>query len=818
MTTSNNTENNADQLTEQFGAYFRRYFAVSCLLLTVIAAVGLCLLFRYAAVDKLMAYGKQSSIMLSRTLSNSVWPQFERFLPAASTMDNLTLRTHSETARINELVLAQVAEIPVLKVKLFDLEGRTVFSTDPNQLAEVTPLTYGGNIAAQTGQILTDLSFRDKFTGLHGNVEKRYVFSAYLPVIHSAGATQRSVGVLGTYLDVTPLIEDIERTQGIVFLSVVLIFSLVYAALHQLIRHFERKLAFETQASANYLKQLKESNQRLQSASEDAQSARDEAMRANKAKSTFLANMSHELRTPLNAVIGYSEILLDELDPLVLASNSTDVHKIHAAGRHLLALINNILDISKIEAGRMEIHVESFSIGDVVRDIANGVEPLLRQNKNKLMLNLEPQAGTMSSDLTKVRQIFFNLIGNAIKFTNGGVITVSLTRHTIDDRDWITFSVADTGIGMTTEEQGRAFSPFFQGDDSTTRRYGGTGLGLAITRQLTELLGGRIEFRSGKGLGSTFVVHLPVKSVPRASIVALSNWTNVGPKVDAAAVRFHKLAPGAERRERVSTVLSIDDDASVRDLMERFLTRQGFFAYTAANALEGLELARQIMPDVITLDVMMPEKDGWWVLGQLKRDPDLASIPVVMLTMVENKELGYALGAADFLTKPVDQRMLHDTIVKNIRDPSTAVALLVQPDSEQQRLLKGLLQSQGLRVVVADSVDQAIQTLERTVPELIVTELIMPKFDGVTFIDMVRNHEKWKNIPVVATSSELLDRTETTALTQSIETVLYTRKKGQEEFFDEFKGMIVKYLRQSPSNRFAISDSQSTGEAVETET
>lgn len=794
------TSKNSDPASERFGTYFRRYFSVSCLMLTVIAAVGLCILFRYVAVDKLMAYGKQSSIMLSKTLSNTVWPQFERFLPAASTMDHDTLRSHSETARINDLILAQVADLPVLKVKLLDLNGRTVFSTDPRQLAEQKPASYGGSIAAQTGQIITELAFRDEFIGINGFVENRYLFSSYLPVTQHAGAVQQTVGVLETYFDVTPLVEDIERTQIVVFMAVVLILSLVYAALHQLIRHFDRKLAFETQASANYLRQLQESNFQLQHATDDAQAARDEAMRANRAKSTFLANMSHELRTPLNAVIGYSEILLDELGELnddAQASRFTDVHKIHAAGRHLLALINNVLDISKIEAGRMEVHVETFSIAAVVREIANGIEPLIRQNRNTLNLHIEETVGNMLSDLTKVRQIFFNLVGNATKFTSNGIITISIVRHTIDSNDWIAFSVTDTGIGMTAEEQNRIFSPFVQGDDSTTRRYGGSGLGLAITRQLCELLGGRIEFRSGKGLGSTFVVHLPVQCTPRQNIISINDGSTIGPKVDASAVRFRKTIPGAERRERVSTVLCVDDDAGVRDLMERFLTRQGFFAYTAANAAEGLDLARQVMPDVITLDVMMPEKDGWWVLNQLKRDPDLASIPVVMLTMVENKELGYALGAADFLTKPVDQRLLHDTIVKHVRDPSTAVALLVQPDYEQQRLLKGLLQSYGLRVIVASSTQAALESLALVQPDLLVTELVMPDLDGITLIDTIRNNDKWKNIPIVATSHEGMGLEDSNGLSQSIESVLYTRKQGQDEFLAEFKEMIVKGLRNT---------------------
>src|SRR5262245_1101925 len=369
---------------------------------------------------------------------------------------------------------------------------------------------------------------------------------------------------------------------------------------------------------------------------------------ADRHKSEFLANMSHELRTPLNAIIGYSEMLQEDAEDLGAEQFTDDLKKINAAGKHLLELINAVLDLSKIEAGKMELYLERFDVAGLVRDIAAVIQPLAAKNTNRLDVRCPAEVGAMHADLTKVRQALFNLLSNACKFTERGAVTLAVIRESLDGRDWLTFSVSDTGIGMTPEQLGKLFEAFTQADAATTRRFGGTGLGLALSRRLCRMMGGDVTAESESGRGSTFTIRLP------AVVVATAE--------ESAA----PAPPTAPAVTGIGTVLVIDDEAAVRDLMQRFLTKEGFRVAIAQSGEEGLQRARELRPDAITLDVMMPGMDGWAVLSALKADPDVADIPVVMLTIVDDRNLGYALGASDYLTKPIDRERL-TTVLKQHR-------------------------------------------------------------------------------------------------------------------------------------------------------
>jgi signal transduction histidine kinase/ActR/RegA family two-component response regulator len=375
---------------------------------------------------------------------------------------------------------------------------------------------------------------------------------------------------------------------------------------------------------------------------------------ASRAKSAFLANMSHELRTPLNAIIGYSEMIEEEIQDTGQFQNVQDVKKIQSAGKHLLALINDVLDLSKIEAGKMGLHLETFDVAQMLDEMVATFQPTIAKNSNKLDVVLPDELGNMVADLTKVRQILFNLVSNACKFTNHGTITLDVHRLDVEGKAWLRFRISDTGIGITPEQQQNLFKEFAQADVSIARKYGGTGLGLAISHRFAQLMGGDISVESELGKGSAFTVNLPAKVAPDAAEAAKAK-----PASQPAA------AAPKKKKAHEDTILVIDDDPAVRDLMSRYLEKSGFHPVTAADGEEGLRLARQLRPRIITLDVVMPGTDGWGILGRLKADPELSSIPVIMVTIVDNEVRGLDLGASSYLVKPVDRELLAELIQKH---------------------------------------------------------------------------------------------------------------------------------------------------------
>jgi signal transduction histidine kinase/ActR/RegA family two-component response regulator len=385
--------------------------------------------------------------------------------------------------------------------------------------------------------------------------------------------------------------------------------------------------------------ELEEEVTQRRQAEEELLQAKHAAEEASRAKSTFLANMSHELRTPLNAIIGYSEMLEEETRESGDLTAVQDLQKIQAAGKHLLALINDVLDLSKIEAGKMALHLETFEISPLVEQIVATLQPVAAKNDNSLKMYLSDDIGNMRADLTKVRQILSNLLSNACKFTDGGTVSITGERMKQDGQEWICFEVADTGIGMTPKQQENLFKEFAQADTSISRKYGGTGLGLAITYRFVQLMKGRISVESEPGHGSTFTVHLPAEVTANADI-GLAKATDAARTVQTVDDE---------------SVLVIDDDPAVRDLMSRSLSRLGVSVVAASTAEEGIRLARKVRPLLITLDVILPDSDGWTVLQTLKGDPEVATIPVIMLTIVDSQAKGIHLGASEYLVKPVDR-------------------------------------------------------------------------------------------------------------------------------------------------------------------
>jgi signal transduction histidine kinase/DNA-binding response OmpR family regulator len=491
---------------------------------------------------------------------------------------------------------------------------------------------------------------------------------------------------------------------------------------------------------------------------------------ASRHKSEFLANMSHELRTPLNAIIGYSEMLQEEAADLGQEAFTPDLKKINAAGRHLLELINAVLDLSKIEAGRMDLFLEDFAVSTLVHDIAAVIEPLAGKNRNRLEVRCAADAGSMHADLTKVRQALFNLLSNACKFTENGTVSLTAVRDGLDGAGWLSFTVSDTGIGMPPEQMNRLFEAFSQADAGVSRKYGGTGLGLALSRRLARLMGGDISVASEPGRGSTFTIRLP------------ANVTGPAAEPESPAITEPEGVGSA------TTVLVIDDDAAVRDLMQRHLAREGLRVVTAAGGEEGLRLARELVPAAITLDVMMPGMDGWAVLSALKADPDLADIPVIMLTMVDDRNLGYALGAAEYLTKPIDRERLLAVLGRYRRD---LPILVVDDDPELRELVRRLLEREGYTVVEAENGRAALARVEEEAAGLIVLDLMMPEMDGFEFLTELRGHDAWRAIPVIVVTAKDLTPEDHRRLNGYVERILQKGMYSREVLLREVRDLVA---------------------------
>ena len=508
--------------------------------------------------------------------------------------------------------------------------------------------------------------------------------------------------------------------------------------------------------------------------------AKDAADAANQAKSAFLATMSHELRTPMNAILGYSEILMEDAKDKGQEDFIPDLQKIHASGNHLLSLINNILDLSKIEAGKMDLFLESFGISRVIEDVVSTIRPLVEKNANTLQVHCAADLGTMHADLTKVRQSLFNLLSNACKFTENGTITLEASRELIGGVDWIKFSVSDTGIGMAPDQMEKLFQPFVQGDASTSRKFGGTGLGMTITHRFCQMMGGEISAVSEPGGGTTFTIRLPARV-----------------KVQPPAAAPLTEPPEPMVSEGLSTVLVIEDDPATRDLLKRFLSKDGFRVKTVSEGEEGLRLARELQPDVITLDVMMSGLDGWAVLTELKADPALADIPVVMLTFVDNKNLGYALGASDYLTKPIQRERLLAVLEKYRRHPQPGPVLVVEDDPDTREILRRLLEKEGCQVIAAENGRVALERLAESRPMLILLDLMMPEMDGFQFIDRVRQHENWRTIPIVVVTAKDLTKEDRLRLNGYVQEIIRKDACPRDELLAEVSELVKSCLEKS---------------------
>ena len=487
---------------------------------------------------------------------------------------------------------------------------------------------------------------------------------------------------------------------------------------------------------------------------EQLAAAQDAAESANRAKSAFLANMSHELRTPMNAIIGYSEMLIEEIEDDGISDYVDDLNKINSAGKHLLSLINDILDLSKIEAGRMDLYLERFDIRQMLGEVTSTIRPLIVKNNNSLVTDLDESVGVMRADLTKVRQALFNLLSNAAKFTDRGTIALTAQRVAADNGDRIIINVTDTGVGIHEEKLDHIFDEFSQADSSTTRDFGGTGLGLSISRRFCQMMGGDITVESKPGEGSRFTIELPANVDALEAAKEIATETEPDLLSDASILGDVVSAPSGG----YATILVVDDDDSSRDLLKRTMEGDGYRVVTAANGNECLRLAREMKPDAITLDVMMPGMDGWSVLKKIKSDDALRDIPVIMVSMVHDREMGFTLGASEYLTKPVDRRRLLDLARRYTTDIGRV--LIVEDDASTRELMRRTFEAEGWRVSEAENGKIGLEQVVDNHPDIILLDLMMPVMDGFQFMERLPEIAGGKHIPVFVLTAKLLTEQE----------------------------------------------------------
>lgn len=456
--------------------------------------------------------------------------------------------------------------------------------------------------------------------------------------------------------------------------------------------------------------------------------AKLEAEAANRAKSLFLANMSHELRTPLNSIIGLSELTFEQAEEHEDRETAEIMQRVVNAGRHLLSLINDILDISRIESGRIELHTEVVHVQTLLDTIIHSMQPLAKANGNRLLLEIAPDVDSVCVDVTRLRQVVLNLIGNAIKFTRNGEVKVKVSSQ----HEQLQIVVADTGIGMTPEQLQRIFEPFEQADRSIARRFGGSGLGLTISRQLLGLMEGHISVSSDIQSGSVFTVTLPIGDVSSAEA--------------HPALATLALQPASGRNP---VVLVVDDDEDACELVRNALERDGINVVSASSGEQALALTRSLRPAVMVLDILLGDMTGWDVLAAIRADPDHAELPVILCTVTDPDQRTGVLGVVEHLTKPFDREHLSHLVQRFVGNATSSSLLVVDDDDFYRDSIANMLRQSGHQVDTAPNGEHALSIMRNRPPDLLLLDMVMPGMDGLAVIEAMRTDPMLAPVPIM---------------------------------------------------------------------
>ena len=493
---------------------------------------------------------------------------------------------------------------------------------------------------------------------------------------------------------------------------------------------------------------------------EQLQETAEQLKEVDRLKSQFLANMSHELRTPLNSIIGFSRVILKGIDGPLTDLQRTDLQAVYDGGQHLLGLINDILDISKIEAGKMELTFENVDLRDIVKGVMSTAIALVKDKPVELQQELPPDLPTIRGDARRIRQVLLNLVSNASKFTEEGYIRVEIDPHPTE----IIISVADSGVGIPPDKMDMIFEPFTQADASTTRRVGGTGLGLSISKRFAEIHGGRIWVESELDVGSTFYVAFPIQT----------------PDQQLEAAEIASSDSGAQDTKK--TILCVDDNDGVITLYRRYLSKKGYQVVGLTSSADVIEKAVELEPFAITLDVMMPGKDGWQIIQELKANSNTRRIPVIMCTIVCEKEYGLSLGASDYLIKPILEEELVAALQRLDLSENDHLVLVVDDQAHNRNLLRRMIESQrGYTVAEANGGQEAITLIRQLQPDVIILDLMMPDVDGFAVLESVKSDKKTRSIPIIVVTAKDLTQQERDVLNHGVEALLQKGLFEQQE-------------------------------------